>query len=126
MIGWAQAHLALAISREELREIAGGVAAVGFVGGKKDLQVGIVAAQIGDEFAIAQDDAGADAAGERAVGLVGIVGVFGDRGPAQDRPVGIRWICSSHGYKFRALGLGVVAQRAQQVDCGGQGELRGA
>ena len=74
MVCGAEAHFALAICGEEVREIAGGVGAVGLLGWKKDLQVGIVAAQIGDEFAIAQDDAGADAAGERAVGLVGVSG----------------------------------------------------
>ena len=75
MVGGAQAHLSLAIRREELGKIARGIVAVGFIGGKKDLQIWIISAQICDEFAIAQNDAGADAAGQRAVCLVGIVGL---------------------------------------------------
>ncbi len=63
MVGGAQAHLALAIRREELSKIARGFAAIGFFAGQKDLQIWIISAQIGDEFAIAQNDAGADAAG---------------------------------------------------------------
>src|SRR5580692_9564745 len=73
---------------EEGGEIAGGVAAVGLVRGEEDLQVGIVAAHVADQFAVAQNDRGSHAAGEGArTGLAAFGAVSGclrTLRPAQD------------------------------------------
>ncbi len=59
-------HALLAARAEEMREARGDLRALGLFGGKKDEKVGIVAAQPGDELAVAQNDFGVGGAGEDA------------------------------------------------------------
>ena len=56
-------HPLLAAIAEKMSETGGGLRAFRLVGGKEDEDVGIVAAEPGDELAVAQDDFGIGGAG---------------------------------------------------------------
>ena len=79
-------------SRENARDPDGGLRALRLVGGKKNEQVGIVAAQPRHQLAIAQDHFSIGGASENARRSFRIVVHAGQVGPAQDRAIGIGWI----------------------------------
>ena len=111
-----------------MSEAGSDLRALGLFGGKKDEDVGIVAAKPGDELAVAQDHFGIGCAGEDAGRRFSesIVHAVGKVGPAQDRTVGIGRIGGGQLHELGLLRGRLGAQLAQQVDGGGKRELRGA
>ena len=62
----AVAHLLLAAGAEKMGEARGGLRALRLFGRKKDENVGIAAAEPGDQLAVAENDFGVGGAGEDA------------------------------------------------------------
>jgi hypothetical protein len=109
-----------------LCEVARDGAAVGvgeFVfGGQEDLEGRVIASQVRDAITVAEDDGSSDAAAEGGgVFRSGGVGF----GPAQDAAPGIGGIGGGEEEHFGSFGW-VGAERAEQLDSGGLGELRSA
>ena len=108
---------------EEDGESLGDVGALRFFFGEEDLDVRVSAAQIGDEGTVREDDARAYAAGERRRCVSAAAGQRRRAPYGFAGSVAASW--RSPGGQGRRL-PGHLAQRAQEVDGRGHGELRGS
>ena len=119
-----------ALLGQKLGQAVGDVAAIGFVGGEEDEQVGVAATEPGDEAPGAEDDLGVGGAGEGA-GSGFRVGCFGgELGPLEDGAVRVGGIGGGEQDELwlGVVGLERVAHGTKQVDGwreGRTGWLRG-
>ena len=87
---------------------------------------GLLAAQPRDELAVAQNHFSIGCAREDTRSRFRVLFRYREIGPAEDRAIGVGRIRRGHLHKFRLFIRRRGAQLAEQVDRGGQGELRGA
>ena len=123
----------VALFGEEAGESVGDVGALGFVGWEEDEQVGVAAAEPGDEASGAEDDLGVGGAGEMRGGRFRCLRLQRAGRASEERSRRGwrgRW---RRGGRIRFVVIGTAlwdewggAQGAEEVDGGGEGELGGA